>query len=339
MGALLAPEARAFEEWVVAIGVLVAAFLIAGAVKVFMLSRHKGKYGPLLVELGSTVSNFILVIGAGLFTELAPLKPKVALWISDAVYVVGVVIVMFLFRRAVMLSIDWGARRSPRGSTLEQGFVPLIKNVVTLFVFFTGAIFILKRFGQDVMSLLTALGVGSLAVGLAAKDTLANMIAGFTLVIDRNLKTGDRINMGGSIGNVEEIGLRSTRINTGDGNTLIVPNSELVNTKILNMSLPTNEGTTSGEIRVAYSVPFQDVRGHCLAAMGDHPKVVRERAPWVNLKSLSDGHQVIQFGFWVLDAAESGGVLSDIQVVLLERLKAARIQLEPPIQVPSGSTA
>jgi small-conductance mechanosensitive channel len=119
---------------------------------------------------------------------------------------------------------------------------------------------------------------------------------------------------------------------------LIVPNSEFVNTKILNLSLPTNEGITSGELRVANSVPFQVVRQHCLAAMSEHSKVVRDHAPWVNLKSLADGQQVIQFGFWVLDAAESGGVLSDVQVALLERLRNASIELQPPVPTVSGMT-
>jgi MscS family membrane protein len=181
-----------------------------------------------------------------------------------------------------------------------------------------------------VLSLLTALGVGSLAVGLAAKDTLANMIAGFTLIIDRNLKPGDRINLSGSTGEVDEIGLRSTRIRTGDGNVLIVPNSELVNTKILNLSMPTLETSASTEIRVPYWASFQDVRKICLQALEETPRVSKTRGRSVLLKSLADGHQVIQIGFWVEDASESGSVLSQVHETILGRLQSSRIALMHP---------
>src|ERR1700722_7087002 len=115
----LVPEAHnVYEEWTIAIAILAAAVVIAAFVRFILRSRRKGKYGPLLSELAAPVANFILVVGANAFAQLAPLKPKLALWLGDGVYVVGVVIITFLLRRAILLSVDWGARRSPRGGAL-----------------------------------------------------------------------------------------------------------------------------------------------------------------------------------------------------------------------------
>jgi MscS family membrane protein len=323
-------DSAALRDWLLAVCALVAAIVAAGATRVFLRSRRLRRWEPLLRELAPPISYFVMVLGLRAFADFAPLSESLRPWVQDGIYVLGAVIVTFVIHRALMLAVEWGAQRSPRSLLLQHGFIPLLKNVITIFVFFTATIFVLRRFGQDVLSLLTALGVGSLAVGLAAKDTLANMIAGFTLIIDRNLKPGDRINLAGATGEVDEIGLRSTRIRTGDGNILIVPNSELVNTKILNLSMPTIETSCTTEIRVPYWASFQDIRKICLQALEETPRVSKARGRSVLLKSLAEGHQIIQIAFWVEDASESGGVLSQVHETILGRLQDARIGLIHP---------
>ena len=69
----------------------------------------------------------------------------------------GVIIVLSLLRRAAMLGIEWSAFRANPSATLQQGFIPMIRNIVTLFVFAAASIMILRHFGYDVLSLLTAL--------------------------------------------------------------------------------------------------------------------------------------------------------------------------------------
>ncbi len=243
-------------------------------------------------------------------------------WLAETLYVLSVLIFMAIVRRALMIVVRWSTSRASASHVLEEGFIPLIKNLVTLFVFITGVIMILKHFNYDVMSLVTALGVGSLAVGLAAQSTISNMIAGFILIIDRNLKPGDRINLSGSVGDVEEIGLRSTRINMGNGNTLIVPNSELVNTKLLNLSMPTRETTCSMTIRVPYSVPFARVRAVCMQTLG-------ARKGWVNLASISEGYQSVAIGFWVKDMDYAGDAMTEVNESLLARFGEEGIPLVP----------
>jgi small-conductance mechanosensitive channel len=150
------------------------------------------------------------------------------------------------------------------------------------------------------------------------------------LIIDRNLRPGDRITLSGSTGEVEEIGLRSTRIKTGDGNTLIVPNSEMVNTKILNLSVPSLETTVSTQLRVPFTVDFERVRQICAEIVTQTRLANAKRGSWVLLSSIDQGHQIVAVGFWVTHMDNTGGALSEFHSLLVARMNQEGIPLLPP---------
>jgi small-conductance mechanosensitive channel len=319
------------REWSLALSVLLITVIASAAVSSFLKKSGKTRGWPSLTALAPSLSHILYILGLTIFSELAPLKAPLNTWLESGIYVVAVVILLSMVRRAALIGVEWSANRSTHSRTLQQGFIPLLRNLITLFVFFTGSIMILKRFNYDVLSLVTALGVGSLAVGLAAKETLSNMISGFTLIIDRNFRPGDRINLGGSggLGDVEEIGLRSTRIRTPDGNTLIVPNSELVNTKILNLSLPTRETTCSTTIKLPLEVPFSRARELCLETI-DQVRHASGRGKWVNLSMMADGFQSLTIGFWLREMDDASAAVSEFHEKLLTRFQAEQISIYVP---------
>ena len=94
----------------------------------------------------------------------------------------------------------------------------------------------LKHAGYDVGALLAGLGIGGVALAMAAKDTIANMFGGFTILADRPFRLNDRIKVVGYDGNVKEIGLRSTRLQTLEGRTVTIPNSKFSETPVENIS-------------------------------------------------------------------------------------------------------
>src|SRR6185295_6114688 len=120
------------KEWIDGFAILVATIFVAGMVRVLLRRLRKTKYAPVLAQLAAPASNLILVIGVGAAIDVAPLAPKITLWLTDATYVLGVLIAMFLVRKALVLAIEWGARHSPRGGALQHGFIPLMKNVITI---------------------------------------------------------------------------------------------------------------------------------------------------------------------------------------------------------------
>jgi MscS family membrane protein len=323
------------SDWLLAIGVLLGTGFFATTVRALLKRVDRDRNWPILNELATSISNILYIVGLKIFADVAPLHGKIEVWIDGAIYVFGVIVLLRLVQRAALVAVSWSSIKTNSSETLHQGFIPLLKNIFTLFIFFSGGIMVLKHFNYDVMSLVAALGVGSLAVGLAAKDTLSNMMSGFILIIDRNLSPGDRINLSGAVGDVEEIGLRSTRLRMPEGNTLIVPNSDLVNTKILNLSIPTREQSTTVSIRVPYTVEFSTVKSLALGVLDQMQTISKNRSMSVYLADLSKGYQLVQIWFWVKEMTESSAVISEFNVALIEKFQKEQIPFVPPLQLSS----
>jgi len=118
------------------------------------------------------------------------------------------------------------------GTAAAIGLVRLIRRISDVIVVFAGMIAVLLRLGIDPTPALAGLGVGGIAVALAAQKTLENVIAGASLIFDQAVKVGDFLKMNEVSGTVDRIGLRSTRIRTMDRTIVSVPNSVLANASV-----------------------------------------------------------------------------------------------------------
>jgi MscS family membrane protein len=130
----------------------------------------------------------------------------------------------------LILLNGWGERyllaRHPHMSG-SAAVVRLFRRVIDCLILFAAILFTLYHFGVDPTAALAGLGVGGIAVALAAQKTLENLIAGISLVADQAIHVGDFLKVGNTVGTVEEVGLRSTRIRTLDRSVLCVPNGQI----------------------------------------------------------------------------------------------------------------
>jgi small-conductance mechanosensitive channel len=287
-----------FLKWGFPIVLILASLLLRPLLATGLVRLGKALKWSSLEAIASGASWIIVPLCLDWAAKSAPIPMKWAMTLSAGAYIALIFIVMAALRMLILNSMDWAMRRVSGVTALSEGFIPLLRNLVTLFTITFGAILILKHFGYDVWSLITALGVGSLAVGLAAKDTLSHMISGFVLIIDRNLRPGDRISFSGATGTVEEIGLRSTRLVTAGGSAWIVPNSELVNTKILNFSHPQAATRITTTIKAPLQIPLEKIREVGRDALRSVPGVDGSREFEAHLVSLVEGHQTIELSFW-----------------------------------------
>lgn len=120
---------------------------------------------------------------------------------------------------------------------LDDQLVPLIRKTLRFFIVVMGIILILQNNGYNVASLIAGLGIGGLAVALAAKDTLANFFGSITIFADKPFRIGDWIKVGNVEGTVEEVGFRTTRVRTFYNSLISVPNSNIATTDIDNYGL------------------------------------------------------------------------------------------------------
>jgi MscS family membrane protein len=152
-------------------------------------------------------------------------------------------------------------RQHYRNSTIVEiaSLVRLGRRLVDIVIIAASVIVALTYFGVDPTAALAGLGIGGIAVALAAQKTLENVIGGLSLIFDRAVRVGDFLKLGESFGTVDSIGLRSTRIRTLDRTMLSVPNGQIANATIETMSardmcwfhhiVGLRYGTTSAQIR------------------------------------------------------------------------------------------
>jgi MscS family membrane protein len=128
-------------------------------------------------------------------------------------------------------------QRFPRASgAAAQSLLRVARRAVDMLAIFVGVLATLRHFGVDPTPALAGLGVGGIAVALAAQKTLENVIAGASLIFDQAVTTGDFMKMGEISGTVDHIGLRSTRIRTLDRTIVSVPNSQIASTCLETLS-------------------------------------------------------------------------------------------------------
>lgn len=119
----------------------------------------------------------------------------------------------------------------------KQQFIPFLNDLSMVFIITAaGFVFLGRVFEVDVVALITGLGIGGLALALAARETLENLFASFTIFLDLPFVVGDNIQIGTISGDIEKIGFRSTRIRGADGNLILVPNRLLTSQSLENMS-------------------------------------------------------------------------------------------------------
>jgi len=286
--------------------------------------------------------SFILLvatIGFYFAVELAPLPPRLADWLAGALYVLGALVCARVVIRIVALLITssvthvGGAERT----RLEREYVPLAEKATSLAVAFIFVIVVAKHFGRDVTSLVAALGVGSLAIGLAAQQTLGNMIAGFVLLVDRPFRPGDRVKLAtGEVGEVQLIGVRSTRIRMLDGNHLTVPNAELANSRVVTYHVLTTHSDV--KLTVAVGADVDRVASLLASVAGEDARV---RDATVRVTNVTPQGIELTVGFNTGSTAEALAAEHDLRRRALLRLQAERIGLPDLYKssqgVPSGS--
>lgn len=148
-------------------------------------------------------------------------------------------------------------------------------------------IMVLERFGITTTSLVALIGAAGLAIGLALQGTLSNLAAGVMLLLFRPFRVGDFIDGAGIFGKVETITLFTTDLSTFDNQHIIVPNSELWGTKIINHSHHPVRGVDL-TFSVGYSADLEKAKSAILKAVKANPHVLADPEPWIAVDKLSD---------------------------------------------------
>ncbi len=296
-------------------------------------SRTKTKLDDYAVRALSTPLQLAaVVLAAHIALHFASLKPPLSRIIHDTLFVLIVLLVILAVNNLFKAIIQWLHETSSNKEFLRR-FSPIVEIGEKLFVWTAGLMIVMKRFNYDISSLIVSMGVGSLAIGLAAQDTLANIIAGLTILLDQPFKVGDRIKLeGGEFGDVLEIGLRTTKIKTLENYVLIIPNSLLVKSKVVNFYLPESRSTGRISVGVAYDADPARVREVLVKSALEVEEVLRHPAPSAFFTDFGDSALNFLLVFHVNDPRQVFTTADKIRDRILKNFKEEGIEIPFPIQ-------
>ncbi len=203
----------------------------------------------------------------------------------------------------------------------------LVDRIYRAVLVIFGLVMAASQVGINVTAALTGLGVAGIAIGFAAQDILANIIAGFVIFMDKPFKVGDFITVDEQYGDVRDITLRSTRIRTRRNTYVVIPNKVIIDAVLENHS---KHGHTRIDIPVgiAYKEDIAQAREVLMQATESIDKVLKRPATQIAMVELGDSSVNLQVRVWIENAADE----MDVTVRTLEACKVALDNAD--IQIP-----
>jgi len=366
MGAIEFLKAKEFMDialWRYAVLLVwIFAGLVVGRIAMFVLNQSSRRLKkmertePVGLMLGCLGRPVALGIFAGtLRAGLALLKAKVELPEQPGVFELKVpaaidgaatTAVEVLFAIAIAYAVyrlvdvidhflrKWAARTE---TAIDDMLAPLLRKSMRITIVIVASMFIVQLvYKKPIGELLIGLGVGGLAVALAAQDMIKNFFGSITILLDRPFSVGDRIVIGGHDGPVEEVGFRSTKIRTLEGHLVTVPNAEAANTIVQNIGRRPYIRRLSN-ITITYDTPPEKVRRALeiiKEILKDHEGMREEFPPRIFFNDFNDCSLNILMLYWYHppDYWAFQAFNEKVNIEMLERFSAEGIEFAFPTQ-------
>ncbi len=306
--------------------------------KLFLRDEHLSRMEKLFTRLSIWVTYLLSVIFLNISIIELPISRNnleiINRFFFSFYVIIGTLIALKVLDIIIEKLVENAQKRIPSSQLpLIRTYFAMISKLLKIVVVVIAAIAILNRFGFNVESLVASLGVGSLAVGLAAQDTIKNFISGILLVTDRQFRIGDWISIKDLDieGRVYDIGLRTTKIVTISGNNLItVPNSKLTEGVIENMLYPSPNVKDCVNIGVAYGTDIEKAKKLMLESTKDLKGILPEPPPSVYFTEFADSSLNLKLIYYVADKDIAFGVKSLLHERINKTFKENGIEIPFP---------
>lgn len=286
-----------------------------------------------LAALRTAILVWFALGGAASAAAALPLKPGVARFVGKVLIVLLVGSTTIAAARAVADTVKLFALRTAGGARSSSIFVTLAR----LAVYAVGLLLLLQSLGVSITPLLTALGVGGLAIALALQDTLANLFAGLHIIASKKVRLGDFVRLdNGDEGYVFDISWRNTSIRTLSNSVVIVPNAKLASAVVTNYYQPEREIAVPVEVGVSFDSDLDHVEEVTLevarAVLSDVPGGVPGFAPLVRYQELGEYSIRFTVVLRVREATERFLLIHEFLKRLHDRYRREGIALPYPVR-------
>lgn len=298
-----------------------------------LVDRTSSKYDNLFLEKSrSLIFAFFGVIGLQIATRrLDFLSPEVKQWSNQLYWALHVIIISVAAWRVVDVIIAWYQHEvEPQHEDHEpDNVLPLVQRLVRFLILAVGIIMILSINNINVDVLIAALGLGGLALSLAAQDSLANMISGVILLIDKPFRVGDRVEIQelGTWGDVVDIGIRTTRIRTRDNRLVIVPNSKISSDQIINYTYPDPRYRIQMDVEIGYGQDVENVRQLIIDSVKGVEGVLLAKPIEVLYIEMGDAGMIFRVRWWIESYIDTRHIYDRVNTALQHTIDQEGIEM------------
>lgn len=216
-------------------------------------------------------------------------------------------------------------------TSLDDQLLPLVHRIMSIIMAVIGVIWIIKTWGVEITPFLASLGIAGLAISFAFQDALKNIIGGVALILDKNFNLNDSVRLSsGETGRVREIGLRSTKIQSWDGELIIIPNGVLSNATIWNVDLPHKKLRVVVNAGVAYGSDIDKVKKIIMKEIKTVKDIVDDPAPYIEFTGMGDFALNIAVKVWIPNSSVKIEVKDELTTKIYNAFKKNRIEIPFP---------
>lgn len=221
-------------------------------------------------------------------------------------------------------------------TNIDDVIFDLIKRFSAIIIFTTALILALDVLGVNVMPFIAGAGVAGIAIGFAAKDTLSNIIAGVLLLIDRPFEVGDRIEVwsapanSATWGDVLDVGLRATKIQTTDNIVIVIPNNEIMKRDIINYTTITSEIRVRISVGIAYDADIKKAKAIIRRVSLELDWVMKDPPPKIVVKGFGDSAVNLEARVWIREPRRRMDTISYITDRVKEEFDNEGIEIPFP---------
>jgi len=330
------------SDWAISlaiiVGVLVATktlYYIFGKLVKKLTARTTTKLDDIMIDMLEEPIVLGLTIG-GVWFALARLNfPDEILAVIDKAYwlMLAITITWLLARLVDAIIKEYIVPLTLKSENdLDDQVVPIIRKAIRATIWILGVIVALNNAGYNVGALLAGLGIGGLALAMAAKDTVANIFGGITIFTDKPFKINDRVKINGFDGTITEIGIRSTRLKTLENRIVTIPNSKFTDGMVENVSSEPHRKVVL-KLGLIYDTTAEKVQNgmKALQSIVDETDALEENSV-ISFTEFGDFSLGILFIYYIKKDGDIMGAQTIVNMEIKNRFEKLGIEMAFPTQ-------
>jgi len=320
------------------IGVLVATkalYWVFGRIIKKITKRTKTKLDDIIVDmLEEPIVLGVTIVGVWFALNRLTFSEEIYPWIDKFYWLMIALTVTWLLARLVDAIIK--EYIVPLAQKTEGDFddqvIPIIRKAIRATIWILGVIIALNNAGYNVSALLAGLGIGGLALAMAAKDTVANIFGGITIFTDKPFRINDRVKINGFDGTITEIGIRSTRLKTLENRIVTIPNSKFTDGMVENVSSEPHRKVVL-KLGLIYDTSAQKVQNgmKALQAIVDETDLIEDNSV-ISFTEFGDFSLGILFIYYIKKEADIMQTQTVINMDIKDRFEKLEIEMAFPTQ-------